>query len=136
MLWGSPACVTDVLGVPAQLTDVLGVRNPPIQPPNHQLSVSQPPNHQLPQRPAPTHQLPATRQSRGLPLIAAATAFGTSGWKTLGMMKLGCNSSSVTTCAIASAARSSISIVTSLARASSRPRKTPGKASTLLIWLG
>ena len=29
-----------------------------------------------------------------------------------------------------------ISMVTSLARASSRPRNTPGKASTLLIWLG
>ena len=28
-------------------------------------------------------------QPRGLPLMAAATAFGTSGWKTLGMMKAG-----------------------------------------------
>ena len=65
-----------------------------------------------------------------------ATAVGTSGWNTLGMMKLGLSWSSVTTPAIASAAASIISTVTSVARASRRPRKTPGKASTLLIWLG
>ena len=52
------------------------------------------------------------------------------------MMKFGLSSSSLTTSAIASAARSSMSMVTSDARASSRPRKTPGKASTLLIWFG
>ena len=46
------------------------------------------------------------------------------------------NCSSLTQWAIASAAPSSIAVVTSRARASSRPRKTPGKASTLLIWLG
>ena len=76
------------------------------------------------------------RRSVVVPRIAAATALGTSGWKTVGMMKFGLSSSSLTTCAIASAARSSISMVISWARASSRPRKTPGKASTLLIWFG
>src|SRR5262249_5254331 len=70
------------------------------------------------------------------PLIAAAHALCTAGWETVGMMKFGLSSSSLTTWAIASAARRSISVVISLARASSRPRKTPGNASTLLIWLG
>ena len=60
----------------------------------------------------------------------------TSVWKTLGMMKAAWSSSALTVSAMAWAARSSISVVTWEAPASSRPRKTPGKASTLLIWLG
>ena len=58
------------------------------------------------------------------------------GGRRVGMMKFGFSSSSLTTSAIASAARSSMSVVISEARASSRPRKTPGNASTLLIWFG
>ena len=42
----------------------------------------------------------------------------------------------MTTLASAWAAASSIVEVISADRASSSPRKTPGKASTLLIWLG
>ena len=80
----------------------------------------------------PTHEAVGFAASR----TAAATAPGTSGWNTEGTMKLGFSSSSVTTWAMAAAAPSSMSMLISWARASSRPRKTPGKASTLLIWLG
>ena len=66
------------------------------------------------------------------PLKAAATAFGTSGWKTVGMMKLALSSSSLTTCAMAYAAFSSISVVIAEARASSSPRRTWWKPQ--LLW--
>jgi hypothetical protein len=68
--------------------------------------------------------------------IAAATAGVTLGSKTLGTMTVGLSLSSPTTSAIARAAASAISSVNSSALTSSMPRKTPGKASTLLIWLG
>ena len=65
---------------------------------------------------------------------ASATAGATPGWKTLGTISsaVGCS----TRAAIAYAAASFISSVTWRAPQSRAPRKIPGKASTLLIWLG
>jgi hypothetical protein len=72
--------------------------------------------------------------TRAAPRTAAATALTTAGSKTLGTMNDGLGSS--TTSAIAVEAASSMASVMSRACASSRPRKIPGKASTLLIWFG
>jgi hypothetical protein len=56
--------------------------------------------------------------------------------KTLGITYSGPSSSSMMTDAIACPAATFIPSVIPLARTSSAPRKTPGNASTLLIWLG
>ena len=68
----------------------------------------------------------APGSARACSATAAATAAVTSGSKTLGMMKLAFSWSSRTTAASASAAASSIPSLISVARASSRPRNTPG----------
>ena len=67
-------------------------------------------------------------------LTAAATASFTRGSKAAGMI-YPAERSSPTRSARAFAAASFISSLMSLARASRAPRKMPGKASTLLIWL-
>src|SRR6185436_6285805 len=66
----------------------------------------------------------------------SATTGATAASNTLGTMNEALSRSSSTTSAIASAAASSMSSVTVRACASSNPRNTPGKASTLLIWFG
>src|SRR5579875_3816449 len=66
---------------------------------------------------------------------AAATAVATRGSSGLGTIRSGA-SSSPTTEKIASAAATIIFWVILLAPASRAPRKTPGNASTLLIWFG
>ena len=67
---------------------------------------------------------------------AAATALPTRGSKAFGMIYSALSSSSETSSASACAAAIFISSLMSLARTSKTPRKMPGKASTLLIWLG
>src|SRR5690606_31035131 len=67
---------------------------------------------------------------------APATKLLTSGWKTLGTMSLAPSAAGVRTAARALAAAASMSMVATPAGASRSPRKTPGNASTLLIWLG
>src|SRR5213078_5314859 len=66
---------------------------------------------------------------------AAATAGATRGSRALGTIASG-RSSSATTPAIAPAAATFMPWVIRVARAARAPRNTPGKASTLLIWLG
>ena len=66
---------------------------------------------------------------------ASATAGATRRSSGLGTTWPGARSSP-TTAAIAPAAASFISSVIAVAPASMAPRNTPGKASTLLIWLG
>ena len=78
----------------------------------------------------------ATPVLRAASATAAATAGTTRGSKGLGMMFSSDSSSSGMTAARAMAAAIFISSLMSLARTSSAPRKMPGKASTLLIWLG
>src|SRR5262249_56662665 len=65
-----------------------------------------------------------------------ATAGATLWLNTLGMMYSSCSSCRLTMEAMAWAAAIFISSVTRRARQSRRPRKKPGKHSTLLIWLG
>src|SRR5438309_334019 len=67
---------------------------------------------------------------------ACATAGATWRLKTDGMTYSGCSSSGPTTSAIALAAASFMPSVMTRAPQSSTPRKSPGKQSTLLIWLG
>ena len=67
---------------------------------------------------------------------AVATASATSRLNTLGITYSGPSSSSAITDAIAWPAATFMPSVIVLARTSSAPRKTPGKASTLLIWFG
>jgi len=66
----------------------------------------------------------------------SATAGATLLLKTLGMMYSSQSSLRLTQAASPRAAASFISSLTIRARASSKPRKNPGKQSTLLIWLG
>src|SRR5690606_27123309 len=77
----------------------------------------------------------ATPESLAACATAAATAGPTRGSSALGTI-LSTASSSAATSAMASAAASFISSVIARAPASSAPRNTPGKASTLLIWFG
>ena len=67
---------------------------------------------------------------------AAATDSTTALLKTLGMTYSSCSSSSPITPAMARAAARFIGSLIAVADAESAPRKMPGKASTLLIWLG
>src|SRR5712691_9915466 len=79
---------------------------------------------------------------RATPVLwaARATSLATAGatflLKTLGMMYSGPSSCFATQEAMACAAASFISSLTSRARMSRSPRKKPGKQSTLLIWFG
>ena len=69
-------------------------------------------------------------------LFACATVFATRSSNAAGMMYSSDSSSSEMRPASASAAASFISSLISEARTSNTPRKIPGNASTLLIWLG
>src|SRR5262249_47713974 len=84
------------------------------------------------QAPAPGRQTPSRAAASA---TAAATDGATRGSSGPGMIASGRNAPA-TTAAIASAAASFMPSVTRVAPASSAPRKNPGKASTLLIWLG
>jgi hypothetical protein len=77
----------------------------------------------------------ATPSRRAAAATAAATAGANRSSNGLGTTQSSA-SSPATTEASASAAASFIPSVTALARTSRAPRKIPGKASTLLIWLG
>ena len=81
-------------------------------------------------------QIRATPVSRAACATAFATAGPTRGSNAAGMMYSAVSSSSPINSASARAAASFISSLISLARTSNAPRKMPGKASTLLIWLG
>src|SRR6266508_2121844 len=96
-------------------------------------------------RPARRHRIPersSRRRRRAAEVSCAAratpsaTAGATALLKTLGMMYSSPSSLRLTHAASARAAPSFISSLTARARASSRPRKKPGKQSTLLIWFG
>src|SRR5207302_699829 len=76
------------------------------------------------------------RPSRGLADDRRRPAGATARLNTLGMMYSGPSSLRLTEAASAWAAASFISSLTVRARESSRPRKKPGKQSTLLIWFG
>ena len=82
------------------------------------------------------------RQGRVTPSATAAAAtawatrYDTDLSNTDGMMNVSQSCSSVTDSAMAFAAASFMFSVMSVARASSAPRKMPGKAKTLLIWFG
>src|SRR5699024_10204203 len=78
----------------------------------------------------------ARRSSRMVSTTAAATDLATSVSNTLGMMKEALRSESLTVPAIATAVARSTSSLMDRARASSRPRNRPGKASTLVLWFG
>ncbi len=78
----------------------------------------------------------ATPSSCAARATAAATAGATSRLKTLGTTYSAPSSSCGMTAASACAAATFIPSVIREARTSSAPRKTPGNASTLLIWFG
>src|SRR5262249_47434526 len=82
----------------------------------------------------------ARRRATPVLIAARATSAATAGatflLNTLGMMYSGPSSCLPTQEAMAWAAASFISSLTSRARISSRPRKEPGKHGTVLIWFG
>src|SRR5699024_29166 len=77
----------------------------------------------------------ATPEARAACSTAEATASRTRGSKAAGVRQAA-EGSSDTRSARARAAAIFMASLMSLARASRAPRKMPGKASTLLIWLG
>src|SRR5690606_37368979 len=81
------------------------------------------------------HPAPLTPSARAAAATASATAGATRSSNGLGTIRSGRNASP-TTPAMASAAATFIPSVIRVARAASAPLNTPGKASTLLIWLG